>query len=430
MKAHLILFSGLLAGSVIAEVPRPEVPLLSERQKVLLDAVPENLSGTPAPFDDAGYRTVVAAAGWHPLPVRLSYGGRRCSGDRVTVRETATGAVAWEDEGSGWFADAWNLKVGTSYDWTVTDASGCVQVRGSFATEDRAPRLLKVDGVPNVRDLGGWRGLGGRRIRQGLVYRTAGFNDNATADCYDYEEVRRLHAEGRLLPLFEKGPESNDVRRLIAHLERGDVDVKRDVKDLFPKPNGRRAGKTRLNEATRRYLVETLGVRSDIDLRGKDETWGMTESPLGSSVRWFPCPGLAYGDLGTADGKRRFAKAFRIFLDPANYPIAFHCIGGQDRTGAVACILEALLGVAENDLWRDWQLSALYNDLSRFGGPSGTRRFGALLDVLKACSGETLAEKAAAYVKSCGFTYADIAAVRGRLLEVAATGILETKGDE
>jgi hypothetical protein len=398
----------------------PEVPLLSERQKTLLDAVPENLSGSPALFDDASSRAAVAAAGWHPLPVRLSYGGRRCSGERVTVRETATGAVAWEGAGEGWFADAWNLKVGMAYDWTVTDASGCVQVRGSFVTEDRAPRLMKIEGVPNVRDLGGWRGLDGRRIRQGLVYRTSGFNDNATADCYDYEEVCRLHAEGRLLPMFGTGPESNDVRRLIAHLERGDVDVKRDVKDLFPKPNGWRSGKTRLNEATRRYLGETLGIRSDIDLRGANETWGMTGSPLGSDVRWFPCPGYAYGDLGTEEGKRCFARAFRVFLDPANYPIAFHCIGGQDRTGAVACILEALLGVEENDLWRDWQLSALCNDRSRFGGTSGTRRFEALIDVLKACSGVTLADKAAVYVKACGFRDADIAAVREFLLEPLA----------
>ena len=271
--------------------------------------------------------------------------------------------------------------------------------------------------MPNVRDLGGWRGLDGRRIRQGLVYRSAGFNDNATADCYDYEDVRRLWSEGQLLSRFESGPESNDVRQLIAHLESGDVDVSRDVVNKFPKPNGRRAGKTRLDEATRRYLVETLGIRSDIDLRGDGETWGMTGSPLGPEVRWFHCSARAYGDMGSEDGKRRFAQAFRVFLDPANYPIAFHCIGGQDRTGAVACILEALLGVSEDDVWRDWLLSALYNDRSRFGGTHGTRRFEDLLDVLRACPGETLAEKAAAYVKSCGFTDADIVALRERLLE-------------
>ena len=43
-----------------------------------------------------------------------------------------------------------------------------------------------------------------------------------------------------------------------------------------------------------------------------------------------------------------------MFLDPANYPIDFHCIAGQDRTGAVAFILNALLGVEEEELYLDW----------------------------------------------------------------------------
>ncbi len=395
----------------------PEVPLLGERQKAFLDDVPGNLSGSPALFNDAAYRAGIAAAGWYPQPVRVGYGGRRLVGIRVKVCEAEGGALAWEGAGADMFAEVWNLKVGTAYDWTATDESGCVVDGGSFVTEDRPPRLLKVPGVPNVRDLGGWRGLDGRRIRQGLVYRTAGFNDNATADCYDYEELRRLYAEGRLLSMFGNAPESNDVRRLIAHLKSGDVDIARDVNVFFPKPGGRHAGKTRLDEPTRRYLVETLGIRSDIDLRGSSETWGMVESPLGSKVRWFRCPGKDYGGMGTEDGRARFGKALRVFLDSANYPIAFHCIGGQDRTGSVACIIEALLGVSEDDLWRDWQLSALYNDRPRFGGVAGTRRFEDLLDVLKRCDGATLAEKAASYVKACGFSDSDVAFLRGFLLE-------------
>ena len=49
----------------------------------------------------------------------------------------------------------------------------------TFSTEKFAPRLLRINGVPNVRDLGGRVGLDGRRVRQGIVYRTAGLNNNA-----------------------------------------------------------------------------------------------------------------------------------------------------------------------------------------------------------------------------------------------------------
>ena len=41
---------------------------------------------------------------------------------------------------------------------------GEASAEGRFTTEDLPPRLMRVDGVPNVRDIGGWRGLGGRRV--------------------------------------------------------------------------------------------------------------------------------------------------------------------------------------------------------------------------------------------------------------------------
>ncbi len=58
-----------------------------------------------------------------------------------------------------------NLKINTEYLWTVGDASGW------FRTEDIAPRNLRVDGITNVRDLGGRKTLDGKRVRQGLLYR-------------------------------------------------------------------------------------------------------------------------------------------------------------------------------------------------------------------------------------------------------------------
>lgn len=52
-----------------------------------------------------------------------------------------------------------NLLIGQKYYWRVVakvnDTEGRSAV-GTFLTEDRAPRLLAVKGVPNVRDLGGW----------------------------------------------------------------------------------------------------------------------------------------------------------------------------------------------------------------------------------------------------------------------------------
>ena len=76
-----------------------------------------------------------------------------------------------------------NLELGRTYAWRVTVRArgGETSAEGRFTTEDLPPRLMRVDGVPNVRDIGGWRGLGGRRVRQGVIYRSAGWNANAAS---------------------------------------------------------------------------------------------------------------------------------------------------------------------------------------------------------------------------------------------------------
>lgn len=59
------------------------------------------------------------------------------------------------------------LKAGTTYYWSV---NGCTPF--VFETAGLFPRFIRIDGVINVRD------LGGLRIRQGLLYRGGGLNSD------------------------------------------------------------------------------------------------------------------------------------------------------------------------------------------------------------------------------------------------------------
>ena len=65
------------------------------------------------------------------------------------------------------------LKTGTAYDYQVqiqlSDGSSHT-LNGTFRTATSA-RILSIDGLANVRDFGGWTGLDGKIIRQGLLYR-------------------------------------------------------------------------------------------------------------------------------------------------------------------------------------------------------------------------------------------------------------------
>ena len=284
---------------------------------------------------------------------------------QVLVRQPESGVPA---------ASAVNFMIGKTYYWKVvcTAADGTVSESavGSFSTEDFAPRLLRVDNVGNVRDLGGRIGLDGRRIRQGMIYRTAGLNENSPDFSWDSREWK--------IPLSEF-----------------------------------RIGKPRITEAAAVYVREVLGVKTDLDLRSDGEVASMNASPAGDGVNWVHRSSSGYGDIFKSQiGRDAMAANFRLFCDPVNYPVLFHCIAGADRTGALAYVLNAVLGVPADELEKDWEITAnsyfsypgMFDDLS-----GGFDNFG---------TAETpLSEKAALYLQSIGVTPEEIAAFRAIMLE-------------
>lgn len=39
------------------------------------------------------------------------------------------------------------------------------------------------------------------------------------------------------------------------------------------------------------------------------------------------------------------AEILRVFADPTNFPVLFHCTHGKDRTGVITCLLGLIAGV-------------------------------------------------------------------------------------
>lgn len=228
-----------------------------------------------------------------------------------------------------------------------------------------APHTVVRDGftvvegprIKNMRDLGSLRTADGQAIRKGRVYRSAAF---------DYS------------------------------------------RDRWYRPNWT------LPQTARDYLVNTLGIKTDLDLRREgNEVHHMTESPLGKVVNWIHIPSKSYANLGTEKGRVAFKRVFATFLDERNYPIVFHCRIGRDRAGAVAFILEALLGVSESDIRRDWE----YTERAKGNSHFKYEKFDSLRAVFTSYPGVTINEKVAAYVKSLGYTDADISKFCGLMIE-------------
>ena len=67
-------------------------------------------------------------------------------------------------------AEVYNLLANEEYRWYVT-AGFMRSETHTFKTEADVPRFLYVEGLSNVRDIGGFEGLGGKRVRQGMVFR-------------------------------------------------------------------------------------------------------------------------------------------------------------------------------------------------------------------------------------------------------------------
>ena len=140
----------------------------------------------------------------------------------------------------------------------------------------------------------------------------------------------------------------------------------------------------------------------------------MKGSPLGEGATWFHYSSAAYAKMQDDFGREAFTKVFKVFLDEKNYPIDFHCIAGQDRTGAVAFILGALLGMDEEDLYRDWETTGFWNGSAGF---CHKNLFNHLVAGFDKWPGKTVNERVEAYVLSLGFTKDDIEKLRSILLE-------------
>jgi protein-tyrosine phosphatase len=255
------------------------------------------------------------------------------------------------------------FKIGQKYYWKVI----CSSPKGttesavfSFQTEDLPPRWISLNGkTSNVRDLGGYRTVDGRRVKQNMLLRGRGLNDNSK--------------------------------------------------------DGKTPGKNRLNDADLDYFLKKLKVRTDLDLRSTKETAGMKVSPLGKNVQYIRHNTPIYGKIFTNWGKGLMAANFRVFCDEANYPIYFHCAGGADRTGSLAFILEAILGFPEKEIELDYERT--FYPYQRKGGfwksyqplKVGLMKYGKASD--------TFQKRAELYLEDCGITQDEIEKFRAIMLE-------------
>ena len=214
--------------------------------------------------------------------------------------------------------DLYNLLPGTTYYWKVKGTySGDESAVGTFTTEESKVRTIYVDGVSNARDLGGYETTTGK-VNYGLLYRG-----------------------GKL--------------------------------------NGTTSGEA-ITEEGKSEMLDSLKIKTEIDLRSTADDGGQTENAIGGDVNYIKIPLGQYANIldyetwssldkseksgnFDANNKNAIKQIFELLADKNNYPIYFHCNAGADRTGTLALLINGLLGVDEQSLIKDYELTTI----SRYG---------------------------------------------------------------
>lgn len=172
-------------------------------------------------------------------------------------------------------------------------------------------------------------------------------------------------------------------------------------------------------------LHDELGIRAELELQGTDV--GEDYSVIGTDVD-FCCPteGGAYWAYYTLKNEASMREAFRFILDSVrrDRPLYFHCSAGADRTGTIACLIEALLGVSQSDIDKDYELTSFNGSdylRKRCGREyaAGQWEYGYknLITAITALVGNSFRDKVVGYMASLGFTAQEINDFRTSMID-------------
>lgn len=171
----------------------------------------------------------------------------------------------------------------------------------------------------------------------------------------------------------------------------------------------------------RDVLVNQCGVRHELNLRSASEA-NRDYSILGDDIGYSIFEYYAWYSISNTELWRQM---LRVVFDcvATNQPVYIHCAAGADRTGTIACILEAILGVSQSDIDKDYELTCFY---SGTGTDAQARRrneteWAGLISAISAKTGSTFRDKAVRFCLELGFTIDEINAFRAAMIDGTPT---------
>lgn len=266
----------------------------------------------------------------------------------------------------------YNLLPATTYYYRVSHILATGEVvtakSGNFTTDTTGLRLLYIDGTQNVRDLGGWTGLNGKKVKYGKIIRGAALSDSSGANMI-------VTGNGRL---------ALGELKIQAELNLGAID---NATSIAANCAYKKIGYTN-------YAIAITG-----------ETY---RAQFKEVLEWI---------VSCLDGTLNVNGLYQVQRN-----IYMHCQGGCDRTGTLAFQLLGLLGVSESDLAKEYEISS-FSDVG-FGRLRNTTKavdvydYVGMVEALKAYSGATITDKFVDFATTgCGISTDTITSFRNLMLE-------------
>ena len=252
----------------------------------------------------------------------------------------------------------YNLIPGRLYNWKVEYAmqDGTIKVAesGQFKTTGTL-RMLKIDNIFNVRDMGGWTGLNGYPLKYGKIVRGSRLNVNGST-------TKIITQDG-----------INELRR--------------------------------------------VGMRAELDMRDASNSVNATHAFFGDDCPILNVNQGYRSRIATfADGPQSIQGILQLIeWLKQDKPVYLHCSVGADRTGTVAYLVGALCGMSEDALCKEFELTSFSADKIENEADRGTYerlvrqrdytgrldkndnnesyKFAKMVDKIKTFPGETIQEK-------------------------------------
>lgn len=110
-------------------------------------------------------------------------------------------------------------------------------------------------------------------------------------------------------------------------------------------------------------------------------------------------------------------QAFRFIFDSVkrNRMLYYHCQQGADRTGTLSVLIEGLLGVPQNQIDVDYELTSFSSDGNGLRTRNGAAYKSFITQTINNLPGSTFRDKIVNYVVSLGFTADEINDFRGAM---------------